>query len=83
MQAESGNAITIRFALPSVELQPYVTTYYHTEVVASPSEPVLEDHFHPEWANLRFMEPDWAYSSIGDNPLEPSPAFSALSLIHI
>lgn len=75
MHAVSGNAITIRFALPSVGLRPYVTTYYRTEVVASPSEPVLEDLLHPEWPNLRFMGAGWAQSAIGNAPLAPSPAF--------
>ena len=77
MHAETGSAITIRFALPSAELAPYVTTYYYTEAVAAPSEPVLEDYLHPEWPNLRFMEEGWAQSAIGDAPLEPSPAFTA------
>lgn len=76
MHAETGNAITVRFALPSAELRPYVTTYYCTEAVASPSEPILQDYFHPEWANLRFMEPDWALTAIGDDPLRYSPAFT-------
>lgn len=76
MHAETGNAITIRFALPSAELRPYVTTYYCTEVVASPSEPLLEDYLHPEWANLRFMEPGWSEAAIGPGPLEHSPAFA-------
>ena len=77
MHSELGNAITIRFALPSAELRPYVTTYYFTEVAASPNEPILEDHLHPEWANLRFMRPGWSQSAIGDAPLEASPSFSA------
>ena len=78
MHAETGNAISIRFALPSASLAPYVTTYYCTEVVASPSEPMLEDLLHPEWPNLRFMEQDgWAHSAIGDEPVTPTPAFSA------
>ncbi|AWW73062.1 hypothetical protein CD351_01325 [Erythrobacter sp. KY5] len=77
MRNELGNAITIRFALPAEELRPYVTTYYCTEVAASPSEPVLEDYLHPEWANLRFMKEGWAQSAIGDAPLATTPAFSA------
>lgn len=76
MHAETGNAIKIRFALPSEELRPFVTTYYHTHVAASPSEPVLEDYLHPEWANLRFMDEGWAQSSIVGQPLETSPAFA-------
>lgn len=77
MHAETGNSVTIRFALPSLELQPFVTTYYHTQAVASPSEPVLEDYLHPEWPNLRFMDADWAYSAVGGEPMQMSPTFSA------
>lgn len=77
MHAETGNAITIRFALPSARLRPFVTTYYYTEVVASPSEPMLEDYLHPEWANLRFMDKGQAQSAVGDGPLEDCPCFTA------
>lgn len=76
MHAESGNAITIRFALPSAELAPYVTTYYLTEVVAPPAEPVLEDYLHPEWPNLRFVEAETSQFAIGDQPLIECPAFA-------
>lgn len=76
LHTELGNAITIRFALPSAELHPFVTTYYHTQASASPSEPFLEDYFHPEWPNLRFMEAGWAQSAIGSDSLSYSPAFS-------
>ncbi|MHA7820421.1 MAG: helix-turn-helix domain-containing protein [Erythrobacter sp.] len=77
MHAETGNAITIRFALPGAELRPYVTTYYYTEVVASPSEPMIEDYLHPEWANLRFIDRGLAQSAISDAPLENVPCFAA------
>jgi AraC-like DNA-binding protein len=76
MHAETGNAITIRFALPSARVSPFVTTYYCTNVLTSPSEPLLEDYLHPEWANLRFMEAGMSQSAIGDAPLEPAPAFA-------
>lgn len=76
MHAETGNAITIRFALPSARVSPYVTTYYCTEVVNSPAEPLLEDHLHPEWANLRFMDAGMSQSAIGNVPLQPAPAFA-------
>ncbi len=75
MHAELGNAVSIRFALPSAKLRPYVTTYYHTQVQTSPGEPVLEDYLHPEWANVRFMKAGWSHSAIGGDPLEPSPPF--------
>lgn len=77
MHSKTGNAITIRFALPSAELASYVTTYYYTTVAASPSEPVLEDYLHPEWPNLRFMAKDFAESAIGGDPPQPAPAFAA------
>ena len=53
MRSNTGNAITIRFALPSAALRPYVTTYYLTEVQTSPTETKIEDYLHPEWPNLR------------------------------
>lgn len=77
MHAVTGNAITIRFALPSAELSPYVTTYYHTEASTSPSEPVLEDYLHPEWANLRFTGAKQVQYAIGSAPLAFAPSFSA------
>lgn len=71
-----GPAIKIRFALPSEELRPFVTTYYRTEVQCSPSEPWLEDYLHPEWPNLRFMSEGFSQAAIGPAPLEQTPAFS-------
>ena len=77
MHAHTGNAVTIRFALPSAKLCPFVTTYYYTKVAASPAEPVLQDYLHPEWANLRFTPANWAKAAIGaDAPLATTPAFS-------
>lgn len=75
MKARSGSSISVRFALPSEKLRPYVTTYYLTEAQTSVSEPVIEDFLHPEWPNLRFLREGWATSSIGDEPLRESPAF--------
>ena len=76
MKAETGNAITVRFALPSEALKPYVTTYYLIEAHTSEAEPVIEDCLHPEWPNLRFMPADWSGAAVGDEPLRPSPAFA-------
>nr|WP_298924837.1 helix-turn-helix domain-containing protein [uncultured Erythrobacter sp.] len=76
MHAETGNAITIRFALPAPELRAYVTTYYCTDVLCSPSEPYLEDHLHPEWPNLRFLPKGSSQSGIGSSPLSESPEFA-------
>ncbi|MEM7667035.1 MAG: helix-turn-helix domain-containing protein [Pseudomonadota bacterium] len=74
--AGEGAAVTLRFALPSADLRPYVTTYYRTEVATSPSEPVLEDYLHPEWPNLRFMDAGLSQSAIGAAPLSDTPAFA-------
>ena len=77
MHAHTGNAVTIRFALPSARLRPFVTTYYYTKVAASPTEPVLQDYLHPEWPNLRFTPANWAQAAIGaDAPLATTPGFS-------
>ncbi|MEO0462293.1 MAG: helix-turn-helix domain-containing protein [Pseudomonadota bacterium] len=76
MHAEPGNAITIRFALPSAKLRPFVTTYYLTEAKTGAAEPQLEDYLHPEWPNLRFMAPGWSRFAISDAPLAPSPGFA-------
>ena len=77
MHAHTGNAVTIRFALPSAKLRPFVTTYYYTKVAASPTEPVLQDYLHPEWPNLRFTPANWAKAAIGaDALLATTPAFS-------
>lgn len=76
MHAQTGNAIRIRFALPSAKLRPFVTTYYHTQVVTAPTDQPVEDYLHPEWANLRFMEDNWAQSAIGNAPLGPCPGFA-------
>jgi len=76
MHADTGNAVTVRFALPCAALRPYVTTYYQTQVSASDAEPVIEDHLHPEWPNLRFMKDGWSQAAIGNTPLGAAPAFA-------
>ncbi|MFL0355357.1 helix-turn-helix domain-containing protein [Erythrobacter sp. GH1-10] len=76
MHAETGNAITIRFALPAPELRPYVTTYYRTDAVCSPSEPYIEDYLHPEWSNLRILSDSLGEAAIGSDPLRRSPDFA-------
>lgn len=76
MHAQSGSSVTIRFALPSAKLKPFVTTYYYTEVVACPDEQHVEDRLHPEWANLRFVGRDRSQCSINEAPFETVPEFS-------
>jgi len=77
MQGLSGEAIAVRFALPSAELNPFVTTYYRTDVSATLLEPLLKDYFHPEWPNLRFIRTNQCQSAIGDMPLQATPRFTA------
>jgi AraC-like DNA-binding protein len=76
MHATTGSSVQLRFALPGAALQPYITTYYCTEVICSPREPWLEDCLHPEWANLRFLGPGAAQSVVGAGALQPCPAFT-------
>ncbi|MGB3469894.1 MAG: helix-turn-helix domain-containing protein [Erythrobacter sp.] len=76
MHAETGIAVTIRFALPCEPLRPYVTTYYQTQVSTPDAEPVIEDHLHPEWPNLRFMKAGWSQAAIGNTPMGEAPAFA-------
>ena len=76
MHAETGNAITIRFALPAPELRPFITTYYRTDVLCSPSHGWVEDYLHPEWPNLRFVGTTRAQAAIGGSELLDSPSFS-------
>ena len=76
MSVSPGSAVTLRFALPSEDLRPFVTTYYLTEFRPSPFEPAVEDYLHPEWFNLRFQPEGWASSAMGKAPLEQSPRFA-------
>lgn len=75
-RALGGPAVKLRFALPDEELRPFVTTFYHTDVQCSPSEPWLEDYLHPEWPNLRFMSDGFSQSAVGSEPLHDTPSFS-------
>lgn len=76
MHSQTGKAITIRFALPSAELSPFITTYYFTEVSHDPDDPWVEDYLHPEWPNLRVLCGSQSQSAIGDAPLVDVPGFS-------
>lgn len=71
-----GPRVEIRFALPSERLRRYFTTYYATEVTLAEGVPAVEDHFHPEWANVRFVAPGNAEAAIASAPLEPVPSFA-------
>ncbi len=65
MQAADGNAVEVRFALPAPALAPFVTTFYCTLVHRAPASGWIEDHLHPEWANLRFLAGVQAQQVIG------------------
>lgn len=71
-----GEAVRVRFFMPSPALAPYITTYYLTEVDIAPADRI-EDWLHPEWANLRFSRNDHWESGIGTAPLRPMPQFIA------
>lgn len=71
-----GEAVKVRFFMPSPALAPYITTYYLTEVDIAPDDRI-EDWLHPEWANLRFARNDTWEAGIGPEPLRPMPHFTA------
>jgi len=71
-----SDAVAVRFFMPSPALQPYISTYYLTEVSVAEGEQV-SDWLHPEWANLRFSRNDTCEAAIGDGPLQRAPHFIA------
>jgi AraC-like DNA-binding protein len=77
MHALAENGVQLRFALPAEALQPFITTYYRTDVICSPRKPWLEDRLHPRWANLRFLSAGEAQAAVGVGELRPCPAFAA------
>ena len=66
--------VATRFFPVSAALRPYASTIYSLEVDAPPGVRA-EDHLHPEWANLRFIDGDAPLAAIGEAPLAPVPAF--------
>lgn len=71
-----GDAVKVRFFLPSPALAPYITTFYLTEVDVEATARI-EDWLHPEWGNLRFARNDDCLAAIGAGPLAPVPHFVA------
>jgi AraC-like DNA-binding protein len=67
--------VATRFFPVSAALRPYASIIYLTEVDAPPGVRV-EDHLHPEWANMRFIEGETTMSAIGDAPPMPAPRFN-------
>ncbi|MFC0590331.1 helix-turn-helix domain-containing protein [Novosphingobium aquiterrae] len=72
----AGDAVGVRFFMPSPALAPYVSTYYLTEV-SVPAGTMIEDYLHPEWGNLRFARNDSWRAAIGAQPLRIAPRFIA------
>jgi AraC-like DNA-binding protein len=75
MHAKPGKSVAVRFALPAPPLRPFITTYYRSDLLCGAQEWV-EDHLHPEWANLRFLAGVSAEAAIGADPISASPAFA-------
>lgn len=71
-----GEAVRIRFFMPSAALAPYISTYYLTEADIPP-DARIEDWLHPEWANLRFARNESWEAGIGTEPMRPMPHFIA------
>lgn len=65
MARQADARVEVRFALPSPALAPFVTTFYCTLVHHAAEDGWVEDHLHPEWANLRFMAHAEAQQVIG------------------
>ncbi|WP_317152202.1 helix-turn-helix domain-containing protein [Sphingopyxis indica] len=72
---QGGQArVVTRFFPVSAALRPYASTIYSLEVDAPPGVRV-EDHLHPEWANLRFIDGEAPLAAIGDAVPVPVPPF--------
>jgi len=72
MKQAIGDAVSVRFFMPSAPLAPYVTTYYLVDAHL-PSGGMIEDWLHPEWGNLRFsVEGGWR-AALGADPLVDAP----------
>ena len=67
-----GDAVAVRFFMPSPALAPYISTYYLTEV-SVPDGAVIEDFLHPEWANIRFAHNHSWQAAVGSDPLRKAP----------
>ncbi|HEV7314485.1 helix-turn-helix domain-containing protein [Sphingopyxis sp.] len=66
--------VATRFFPLSPVLRPYLSTIYLTEV-AVPGDDRVEDHLHPEWANIRFIEGEAPLAAVGGRPAELAPRF--------
>lgn len=66
----SEYGVTVHFAVPSPQLQPYLTAYYLCEIGAGVG-PSIEDYLHPEWGNVRISDAPVIHGAIGPEPLRP------------
>lgn len=73
MKTVLDGAVAVHFYRPSPALEPYISTYYLTEVNLGKGGRI-EDWLHPEWANLRFTTQPRYSSALGNAPLERLPA---------
>lgn len=76
MKQVIGDAVTVRFFMPSPALAPYFTTFYLTEVKVRDHDEI-EDWLHPEWANIRFAQSPNMRAAIGTEPLRQAPRMIA------
>ena len=63
--------------MPPATLQPFVTTFYRTEIQAPDIPGWIEDYLHPEWPNIRIVPAGLSMHAIGDGELEPTPVLAA------
>jgi len=69
-------ALDVRYYRLSEGLQPYFTALYAFEFDCGPGQ-IIEDHLHPEWAQMRFTVGPVPLATIGPGPLVPQWPFVA------
>lgn len=77
MKQAIGDAVSVRFFMPSPALVPYITTYYLVEARLPDGEGLVEDWLHPEWGNLRISRSGHWQAAIGADPLVDAPRMIA------
>lgn len=71
-----ANAVTVRFYPPPEDLRGCFTTFYVTEL--DPGEDgLLHDCLHPEWAGMRFLNPNGATAWMDDGQRHDCLTFQA------
>ena len=71
---ENSARVATRFFPVSAALAPYCSIIYLTEVDA-PAGVLVEDHLHPEWANLRFIDGEPSLAAVGGDAPVSAPRF--------